>query len=86
MKAAANRGLVVLALIPGSGDAVAAARNALSAGVAGVALEGNFPDDTVAAVARAAESAPVISLTARNRLARIEDCHHRNLPGRLAGN
>jgi hypothetical protein len=36
--------------------------------VTGVVLEGSFPDDTVAAVGRAAGSAPVIRLTARNHL------------------
>ena len=66
--AAASRGLVLLAVIPGTGDAVAAAHTALSAGVTGVVLEGSFPDDTVAAVGRAAGNAPVIQLTARNHL------------------
>jgi hypothetical protein len=66
--AAAKRGLVTLAVVSLSEDAVAAARNALSAGVNGIVMEGDFPDGESAAVRQAAGDAPVIELRARNRL------------------
>jgi hypothetical protein len=66
--AAAQRGLVVLAVISTAGDAVAAAHKALAVGVTGIVLEGDFPNGTAAAIQRAAPGAPVIQLTARGRL------------------
>jgi hypothetical protein len=66
--AAAKRGLVTLAVVSPGEDAVAAARNALSAGVNGIVLQGDFPDGESAAVKQAAGDAPVIELAARSRL------------------
>jgi hypothetical protein len=66
--AVAKRGLVTLAVVSPGEDAVAAARNALSAGVNGIVMEGDFPDGASAAVKQAAGDAPVIELRARSRL------------------
>lgn len=68
LSAAQKRGLVPLALIAPGGDVVAAARSALAAPVPGIVLEGDFPEATLAAVRKAAGSAPVIELTARARM------------------
>jgi len=68
--AAANgRGLVTLAVLTPSADLVASARRALAAKVTGLVLEGDFPEGAAASVREAAAGAPVIELTARNRLA-----------------
>ena len=69
LAAAQKRGVVALALIAPGTDAVAAARAALAARVAGIVLEGDFPAGTGAAVREAAGSAPVIELTARAHMA-----------------
>ncbi len=67
--AAAARGLVTLALLTPGGDVVAAARRALDAKTSGIVLEGEFPEGAAAGVREAAAGAPVIELTARNRMA-----------------
>jgi hypothetical protein len=67
--AASKRGLVTLAQIAPGGDAVAEARGALARGVSGIVLEGSFAEGIPAAVRAAAGSAPVVEITARNRLA-----------------
>jgi hypothetical protein len=66
--ATSNRNLVTLAVIAPGGDAVGAARKALDAKVTGIVLEGDFAEGTAAAVRDAAGGAPVIELTARNRM------------------
>jgi hypothetical protein len=66
--ASANRGLVTLAVLTPGSDVLAAARKALDAKVTGIVLEGDFPEGTAAAVREAASGAPVIELTARNRM------------------
>jgi hypothetical protein len=71
--AAAERGLVTLAVLTPGVDAVAAARRALEARVNGIVLEGEFPEGAAAGVRQvavgAAGSPPVIELTAHNRMA-----------------
>jgi len=71
--AAAERGVVTLAVLTPGGDAVAAARGAIAAKVNGIVLEGDFPEGAAANVREAAGSAAgsplVIELTARNRIA-----------------
>jgi hypothetical protein len=66
--AAAERGLVTLAVVEPSGDPAVSARQAMAAKVTGLVLEGDFPDDAAAAVRQAAGSAPVIELVSRSRL------------------
>ena len=66
---AQKRGVAALALISPGGDAVAAARQALAASVAGIVLEGDFPEGVAASVHQAAGSTPVIELGARSRMA-----------------
>jgi hypothetical protein len=63
--AAAERGLVTLAVVMPGGDAASAVRQALSAGISGLVLEGDFTPADEAAAKRAAGAAPVIELTAR---------------------
>jgi hypothetical protein len=67
--AARKKDLVVLALIAPGGDTVATARQALSASLNGIVLEGDFSESVAASVHQAAGSAPVVELTARNRMA-----------------
>ncbi|HKE29816.1 MAG TPA: hypothetical protein VKB88_46020 [Bryobacteraceae bacterium] len=67
--AAQKRGVVPLAVIAPGSDAVATAKQALSASVGGLVLEGDFADETTTAIRQAAGSAVVIELTARNRMA-----------------
>jgi hypothetical protein len=68
--AAAERGLVTLAVLTPGGDAVAGARRALEAKVNGIVLEGEFSEGAVAGVREtAAGGAPVIELTTRKRMA-----------------
>jgi hypothetical protein len=69
VSAATVRSLVTLAILTPSGDVVAAARRALGVKVAGLVLEGEFPEGTAAGVREAASGAPVVELTARNRMA-----------------
>ena len=69
VSAATGRGLVTLAVLTPSGDLLAAARRALAAKVTGLVLEGEFPEGAAASVREAAGGAPVVELTARNRLA-----------------
>jgi hypothetical protein len=68
VSAAAGKGLVTLAVLTPGGDAAAAARNALSAKVTGIVLEGDFPEGAAAQVRAAAGDAPVIEITSRARL------------------
>jgi hypothetical protein len=69
VSAATSQGIVTLAVISPGGDAVAAARRALAARVNGIVLEGDFDADVAAGVRNAAGIAPVVELTARNRIA-----------------
>jgi hypothetical protein len=69
VSAASSQGLVTLALISPGEDALAATRKALAAKVGGIVLEGDFAEDVSAAVRSAAGTAPVVELTARNRIA-----------------
>lgn len=62
------RGLVTLAVLTPGGDVLAAAHKALDAKVTGLVLEGDFPEGAAAGVREAAGAAPVIELTARNRM------------------
>ncbi|HWC96789.1 MAG TPA: hypothetical protein VG456_08570 [Candidatus Sulfopaludibacter sp.] len=66
--AAAERGLVTLAVITPGGDPLAETRKALSARLTGVVLEGDFAADVTASVRDAAGKAPVIELTSRSRM------------------
>jgi len=66
--ASSSRGLVTLAVIVPGGDVLAAARQAFDAKVTGIVLEGDFPEGTAASVRERAAGAPVIELTARNRM------------------
>jgi hypothetical protein len=68
VSAAASQGIVTLAVIAPAEDARAATRKALAAKVTGIVLEGDFAADVVAGVRSAAGAAPVIELTARNRI------------------
>lgn len=68
LTAAAARKIAALAVIAPGGDTLATARAALASGVAGLVLQGDFPEGTAAAVRVAAKGAPVIELTARSRL------------------
>ncbi|HLK66709.1 MAG TPA: hypothetical protein VKU19_24910 [Bryobacteraceae bacterium] len=68
VSAAAAKGAVTLALLTPASDPIAAAQRALAAKVTGIVLEGDFADDVVAAVRTASGTAPVIELTARNRI------------------
>ena len=66
--AAAERGIATLAVIRPGGDVVEAARNAMSAKLAGVVLEGDFPNGTEEKVGGIAGSMPLIELTSRSRM------------------
>ncbi len=66
--AAADRGLVTLAVIAPGGDPVAAARQALAAKVTGLVLEGEFAEATLSRLREVAGAAPVVELAPRNRL------------------
>lgn len=66
--AAEARGLVTLAVLTPSGDVASAARKALASKVAGLALEGEFPDSAEAAARQAAGTAEVVDITTRNRM------------------
>jgi hypothetical protein len=66
--AAAERGIATLAVISPGGDTLAEARKAIAAKVTGIVLEGDFAESPAAAVREAAHGAPVIELTARNRM------------------
>jgi hypothetical protein len=68
VQAAAARGLVTLAVIAPGGDAAGAARLAMAAKVTGILIEGDLPEGAAATVREAAGGAPVIELTARNRM------------------
>jgi len=68
VSAAASQGIVTLAVIAPAEDAVAATRTALAAKVNGIVLEGDFAADVAAGVRNAAGAAPVVELTARNRI------------------
>ena len=66
--AAANGGLATLAVVVPTDDVLATVRGDLAAKVTGIALEGSFPAETIAAVRRAAGDAPVIELGPRSRM------------------
>ncbi len=66
--AATKQGLAALAVIAPGEDPVAATRQALAVHVAGIVLEGDFPEGTPARVREAAGDTPVVELTARNRM------------------
>jgi hypothetical protein len=68
VSAANGKGLVTLAVIAPGGDVAAAAKQALAVKVSGIVLEGDFPEGAAARVREAAGGAPVIELTARNRM------------------
>src|SRR5271165_2469286 len=68
VQAAESRGAVTLAVLTPGGDVLAAARQALAAKVTGIVLEGDFPESAASSVREAAGGAPVIELTARNRM------------------
>ena len=68
VQAAAARGLVTLAVIAPGGDVAGAARLAMAAKVTGIVIEGDLPEGVAATVRDAAGGAPVIELTARNRM------------------
>ncbi len=65
--AAAARGIVTLAVL-GPGAEPAAASEALTAKVTGIALEGDYPEPAASAVRQSAGTAPVVEITARNRI------------------
>ncbi len=67
--ASTSRGLITLAVLTPGGDVLAAAHKAFDAKVTGIVLEGDFPEGTATSVREASSGAPVIELTARNRLA-----------------
>ena len=69
VSAAADKGLVTLAVLAPGGDVAAAARKALAAKVTGIVLEGDFPEGAAAGVRDAAAGATVIELTSRFRMA-----------------
>jgi len=68
VSAAAARNLATLAVLTPGEDTVAAARRALAANVTGIVLEGDFAEGAAASVREAVRGAPVIELTARNRM------------------
>jgi hypothetical protein len=65
---AAARGVVTLAVVAPSADAVAEACAAAAAGMAGVVLDGDFPEGTAARVREAAADAVVVELGTRARM------------------
>ena len=67
--AAQKRGLVTLARVVPSGDALALAQTALSHGVTGLVLEGAFSEGAAAALRAEAGPRPVVEITSRRRLA-----------------
>jgi hypothetical protein len=67
--AANDRGLVTLAVLTPGADVAAEVKLALAAKVTGIVLEGDFPEGTGARVREAVGGAPVVELSARNRLA-----------------
>jgi hypothetical protein len=69
VQAAAARGVVTLALIAPDGDVAGAARRAMAARISGIVIDGDLPEGAAAGVREAAGGAPVIELTARNRMA-----------------
>ncbi len=68
--AAAERGVVTLALLTPGSDIADSARRALAAKVTGIALEGEFPEGVVTAVKEIAGGSPVIEIAPRSRLLR----------------
>lgn len=66
---ASERGVVTLAVLTPGGDAAAQARQALSAKLNGIVLEGDFTAGDVSAVRTAAGTSPVIELTSRAHMA-----------------
>ncbi|MCU1261272.1 MAG: hypothetical protein JWO80_4157 [Bryobacterales bacterium] len=65
---AAAQGIAPLAVLRPGGDTVASARAATGAKMAGIVLEGDFPEGTASGVRGAVAGAPVIELTARNQM------------------
>src|SRR5262249_41355689 len=68
ISAAASRGLVTLAILSPNPDAGSQARQALSAKIDGIVLDGDFPDALASAVREAAGSGRVVELGARSRM------------------
>ena len=67
--AAQKAGAAVLAVIAPGGDTSASVRRAVSAGLDGIVLEGEFPEQTTAAAQQAATGRTVIEFVSRQRLA-----------------
>jgi hypothetical protein len=65
---ATSRGLATLAVVVPGDDVLTTARRALAAKVTGIALEGDFSADAIAAVRQAAGGAIVVELGPRNRI------------------
>jgi hypothetical protein len=65
---AAAQGIAPVAVIRPGADTVAAARAAAAAKMAGVVLEGEFPEGTASSVRGALAGAPVIELTPRSQM------------------
>jgi hypothetical protein len=68
VSAAAKRNLAMLAVLRPGPELAVAARRALAAGLTGIVLEGDFPEDAVTAVKEIAQEAPVVEFGARNRM------------------
>jgi len=68
LAAAAEHGLVTLAVITPGKDSLAAARKALAAKVTGIVMEGDFPESDASAVKQAAGGAPFVEVTSRTRV------------------
>src|ERR1017187_2382524 len=69
VQAASAHGLVTLAVIAPGGDVAGMVRRAMAAKVTGIAIDGDLLEGAAAGVKEAAGGAPVIELTARNRMA-----------------
>lgn len=67
-RAAAGRGIAPVAVLRPGSDTVALARAAKDGNMAGIVLEGDFPEGAASAVRAAVSGAPVIELTSRNRM------------------
>lgn len=65
---AAERGVALLAAVKPGEDAVAQARRAAADKLAGVVLEGDFPEGTAARVREAAPGAVVVEMASRNHM------------------
>jgi hypothetical protein len=68
VSAAAQRGLVTLAVISAGEGSVVRTRKALAAKLTGIVMQGDFPEQEAAAVRQAAGDVPVVEITSRKRL------------------